>query len=102
MKHMRWLFFGVAALIPAFAAVSLASAQQPVKDLPVDQTTSYKGEEFLLIGNANRGAGEPVTRAPATQHRRGSGARAVGRPPPSDGQRIRRILRARRRALRGA
>jgi hypothetical protein len=28
--------------------------------LPVDQSTSYKGEEYLLIGNAVRGAGEPV------------------------------------------
>ena len=29
-------------------------------DLPVNQATSYKGEEFLLLGNAVRGAGEPV------------------------------------------
>jgi hypothetical protein len=37
-----------------------ASGQQPAIDLPVDTTTSYKGEEFLLIGDAVRGAGEPV------------------------------------------
>ena len=60
MKYSKWLFLGVAAFIPVVAGGSLASGQQPVKDLPVDQTTNYKGEEFLLIGNANRGAGEPV------------------------------------------
>jgi len=37
-----------------------ASAQQAAIDLPVNQATTYKGEEFLLIGNTVRGAGEPV------------------------------------------
>jgi len=35
-------------------------AQNSSIDLPVNQATSYKGEEFLLIGDANRGGGEPV------------------------------------------
>lgn len=48
------------ALISLFCTGILASAQQPATDLPVNATTSYKGEEFLLIGNAVRGAGEPV------------------------------------------
>ena len=42
------------------AGGSPAIGQQPATDLPINQMTSYKGEEFLLIGNANRGAGEPV------------------------------------------
>lgn len=33
---------------------------QSGNNLPVNEATHYKGEEFLLIGNANRGAGEPV------------------------------------------
>jgi len=33
---------------------------QQSADLPVDSSTSYKGEEFLLIGDAVRGSGEPV------------------------------------------
>jgi len=37
-----------------------AKAQQSTIDLPVNEATSYKGEEYLLIGSAGRGAGEPV------------------------------------------
>ena len=60
MKRTIWLCVGVAAVISVFAGGKPANGQEPVIDLPVDQTTSYKGEEFLLIGNAVRGAGEPV------------------------------------------
>ena len=56
MTHKKWLFAGV----PAFLAVFAANGQGPATDLPVNQATSYKGEEFLLIGDAIRGAGEPV------------------------------------------
>ena len=74
MKHKIWLYTGVAAFMSIFGAGSSLSAQQPAAsaqqpavaaqpsaiDLPVDTTTNYKGEEYLLIGNADRGAGEPV------------------------------------------
>lgn len=57
MKSKKWLFAAIAAPMAVFCWGGAASAQQ---DLPVNQQTSYKGEEFLLIGNANRGGGEPV------------------------------------------
>ena len=60
MKCTKWLFVGVAAFMSVFAGGCPVSAQQSSIDLPVNQATSYKGEEFLLIGDANRGAGEPV------------------------------------------
>ena len=60
MKNAKWLFAGVAAFIAVFGGGNLAIGQQSAIDLPVNQATSYKGEEFLLIGDANRGAGEPV------------------------------------------
>jgi hypothetical protein len=47
-------------LVSILAAGNPATGQQLVTDLPVNQLTSYKGEEFLLIGDAVRGAGEPV------------------------------------------
>ena len=59
MNRFNLLISGVLA----FAAASgggPAQAQQATIDLPIDLTTTYKGEEFLLIGNAVRGAGEPV------------------------------------------
>ena len=57
MKYTKWLIGVVAVFLLVIVAVN---AQQAAIDLPVDTTTSYKGEEFLLIGNAVRGAGEPV------------------------------------------
>ena len=60
MKLKKWLFAGVTAFLPVFGGGSPAIGQQPAIDLPVNQATSYKGEEFLLIGDATRGAGEPV------------------------------------------
>jgi hypothetical protein len=57
MNRRRWLFAGAAAFILAVVAVN---AQQAAGDLPVNTNTSYKGEEFLLLGNAVRGAGEPM------------------------------------------
>ena len=60
MKRTKWLFAVLTALMSIFAGNKPANGQQPVTDLPVNQMTSYKGEEFLLIGDANRGAGEPV------------------------------------------
>lgn len=60
MERIRWLFWGVAALLLVFAGGSPANGQQPIANLPVNQATSYKGEEFLLIGSATRGAGEPI------------------------------------------
>ena len=67
MKRTKWLVaVGVAPFLSFFAGGGPATAQQSALaqpsaiDLPVDASTSYKGEEFLLIGNAVRGAGEPV------------------------------------------
>lgn len=60
MKCTKALLFSVAVFISVLAVSRPANSQQPVTNLPVNQATSYKGEEFLLIGSANRGAGEPV------------------------------------------
>jgi hypothetical protein len=66
MKSITWLLTAITGLMLAFAVDPSAIGQQPaaaqplVTDLPVNQATSYKGEEFLLMGNAERGAGEPV------------------------------------------
>jgi hypothetical protein len=61
MKHTTWLFVTVAACLSIYGGSRPANAQQqPTIDLPVNQTTSYKGEEYLLIGDAVRGGGEPV------------------------------------------
>jgi hypothetical protein len=50
----------VAVITMICTACVIARAQQSALDLPVDQSTAYKGEEYLLIGSAVRGAGEPV------------------------------------------
>jgi hypothetical protein len=50
----------VAVQVAVLTAAGLVAAQSPAIDLPVNQLTSYKGEEFLLIGDTDRGAGEPV------------------------------------------
>ena len=60
MKRNTRQFFGIAVLMSGFLGIALAIGQQPIDNLPVNQATSYKGEEFLLIGSATRGAGEPI------------------------------------------
>lgn len=60
MKRMTWRFATLVAFTLIIAGNSAGIAQQAAIDLPVNQATSYKGEEFLLIGSAVRGAGEPV------------------------------------------
>jgi hypothetical protein len=68
MNPMKGIPVGVGLLAAAVGAASLAAQQTPTVaappapaiELPVNELTSYKGEEFLLIGNAVRGAGEPV------------------------------------------
>jgi hypothetical protein len=61
----RLVAFGI-VFMPIMAAEIPAPGQQSAADqqasinLPVNQATSYKGEEFLLLGNPVRGAGEPV------------------------------------------
>src|SRR5512141_37759 len=60
MKRTKWLFVGVAAFMSVLGGSIRAIGPQPAIDLPVNQMTSYKGEEYLLIGNAVRGAGEPT------------------------------------------
>src|SRR6185437_85002 len=59
-KRAKCLILGVAAFMAVSVGGRPVCAQQSNIDLPVNQATSYKGEEFLLIGNAVRGAGEPV------------------------------------------
>jgi hypothetical protein len=60
MKSTKWLFLAVAAFMSVLGLGSPANGQRTVTNLPVNQATSYKGEEFLLIGSATRGAGEPI------------------------------------------
>jgi hypothetical protein len=60
MTRTNWLLAGVIAFLSVPGGGIPASGQQPKIDLPVNEATSYKGEEFLLIGNAVRGAGEPT------------------------------------------
>lgn len=67
MKPANWLTIGSSTLLSLLVAGSVpAVAQQPAAadqssiDLPVNTATSYKGEEYLLMGDAMRGAGEPV------------------------------------------
>lgn len=59
MRLAKTLFPAV-TFMAVCGGLTPAAGQQPVIDLPVNQLTSYKGEEFLLIGDAVRGAGEPV------------------------------------------
>jgi hypothetical protein len=58
MKRREGLCVALALL--ALSMWNSALAQKDAVDLPVNQATAYKGEEFLLIGDANRGGGEPV------------------------------------------
>ena len=60
MKRTKCLFIAVVAFISIFCTPHRAIGQQPAIDLPVNQATSYKGEEFLVIGSATQGAGEPI------------------------------------------
>jgi hypothetical protein len=60
MTGTTWMTTGAAMLMAILGWGYAASAQPSTTNLPIDQTTSYKGEEFLLIGDANRGGGEPV------------------------------------------
>jgi hypothetical protein len=59
MTRTDLLFTCIAGFL-LILGVGPVNGQQPAIELPVNQMTSYKGEEFLLIGNAVRGAGEPV------------------------------------------
>src|SRR5579871_5749883 len=60
MIRTKLLGTGAAAAFLLILGDTRATGQQPTIELPVNQSTSYNGEEFLLIGNAVRGAGEPV------------------------------------------
>ena len=60
MNRINWIFVSAAAFLAMFGSARPGQGQQAAIDLPVDTTTTYKGEEFLLIGDAVRGAGEPV------------------------------------------
>jgi hypothetical protein len=50
----KWLFTGTLAMVAFFASESVRS-QQPARRLP-----AFKSEEYLLLGDAMRGAGEPM------------------------------------------
>jgi hypothetical protein len=60
MKTIKRMLWGITALLPVFGASLAVSGQQSTIIMPINQATSYKGEEFLLIGTATRGAGEPI------------------------------------------
>ena len=51
MISRKWILSGVLSIV----TISNSARAQQAIDLPVNQVTSYKGEEFLLIGNAVRG-----------------------------------------------
>jgi len=54
-------FLGLSALMPPLVGRTQENGQPKQNlDLPVNQSTAYKGEEYLLMGSATRGAGEPV------------------------------------------
>jgi hypothetical protein len=50
----------LAGIVTVLAGSGWIFSAREQSDLPVNQTASYKGEEYLLIGNSVRGAGEPV------------------------------------------
>ena len=58
MKCKYWPFAFLVATVALGGSVTVA--QDRKLELPVNQGTSYKGEEYLLIGTAVRGSGEPV------------------------------------------
>jgi len=60
MKFTEKLTLGFSVLMSALIGSTQLIGQQVVIDLPVNQETAYKGEEYLLMGSATRGAGEPV------------------------------------------
>ena len=60
MKRTKCLFAGVAAFLAVFGAGSPANGQGRAPDQPTVPAPTYKSEEYLLIGDAIRGAGEPV------------------------------------------
>ena len=60
MNRIKWLVLGLSALMPALVGHTQETGQQKAIDLPINLATSYKGEEYVLMGSATRGAGEPV------------------------------------------
>ncbi|MEO8594103.1 MAG: sialidase family protein [Candidatus Solibacter sp.] len=60
MRSTKWLSLVFILFTGVFICNERVAGQQPATDLPVNLTTAYKGEEFLLIGDAVRGGGEPV------------------------------------------
>ena len=60
MKRTKWLFAGVTAFIGVFGGGGPAAQAQPGPTAaPSTPAPTYKSEEYLLIGDAVRGAGEP-------------------------------------------
>src|SRR5581483_10442742 len=60
MKRISWLVAGIAGLIWVYTASRPASGQGFGGPAPTQPAPNYKSEEYLLIGDAVRGAGEPV------------------------------------------
>jgi hypothetical protein len=60
MSCAKWTVAGVAAFLSILGSGGPVNGQRSEPSSPVNETTSYAGEEYLLIGNAVRGAGEPV------------------------------------------
>jgi hypothetical protein len=65
VNRTKWLVATLAVCLSVAGGSRLVRGQGgvpglPANQLPINEQTSYKGEEYLLIGNAVRGAGEPV------------------------------------------
>jgi hypothetical protein len=60
MKCTKRLFAGIAAFVSVLGGGSAANGQGPAPGPPVHPAPTYKSEEYLLMGDAIRGAGEPV------------------------------------------
>jgi len=60
MKHTKWLFVGITAYMAVFGGGSPAYGQPGPNNAPSTPAPTYKSEEYLLIGDAIRGSGEPI------------------------------------------
>ena len=60
MKRTKWSFAGVTTFIGVIGRGSRAHGQPRPNEVPSIPAPTYKSEEYLLIGDAIRGSGEPV------------------------------------------
>ena len=60
MKRAKWLFAAVGGFLSILGGGGSAYGQGRGTGAPTVPAPTYKSEEYLLIGDAVRGAGEPV------------------------------------------